>query len=68
MQVNGQFHAPAALLLGKEPTVPTVQEAGWPESRSGRYGEVKNLFPNRESNPCRPSYSWSIRIYITHSI
>jgi hypothetical protein len=24
-----ELHAPAALTLGKEPRVPTVQEAGW---------------------------------------
>jgi hypothetical protein len=29
MEVSGQLHVPAALPLGKEPTVPTGQEAGW---------------------------------------
>jgi hypothetical protein len=30
MEVSGQRHAPVALLiLGKEPPVPIVQEAGW---------------------------------------
>jgi hypothetical protein len=29
MEVSGQFHAPAALPPGKEPLVPTGEEAGW---------------------------------------
>jgi hypothetical protein len=36
MEVNGQLRALATLLLGKEPLV-------GPQSRSGRYGEEKNL-------------------------
>jgi hypothetical protein len=29
MELNGQFHSPAALLLRKEPPVPVGQVAGW---------------------------------------
>ena len=29
MEVSGQRHAPAALLLGKEPSVSFDYEAGW---------------------------------------
>jgi hypothetical protein len=29
MEVSGQLHAPATLLLGKEPLVPVGYEAGW---------------------------------------
>jgi hypothetical protein len=29
MEVNGQFHAPAALPPGKEPGLPIGREAGW---------------------------------------
>jgi hypothetical protein len=29
MEVNGQLHAPSALLPGKEPLVSIGQEAGW---------------------------------------
>jgi hypothetical protein len=43
MEVNGQFHAPAALPPGKEPLVPIGEEAGGPKSRSGRCGEEKNF-------------------------
>jgi hypothetical protein len=35
MEVSGQLHTPAALNPGKEPLVPTGQEAGWsPEKNS----------------------------------
>jgi hypothetical protein len=37
---------------GKEPPVPIVQEVGGPQSRSGRYGEVKILtLPGLEIPP-----------------
>jgi hypothetical protein len=29
MDISGQLHAQAALSAGKEPPVPTGQEAGW---------------------------------------
>jgi hypothetical protein len=29
MEVSGEFHSPAALLSGKRPPAPTVQEAVW---------------------------------------
>jgi hypothetical protein len=44
--VSSQLHAPAALLPGKEPPVPTGWEAGWaPEPVSGRGGEKKTYLP-----------------------
>jgi len=38
--VSGQLHVPTALS-----TVPTAQEAGWAQSRSGRGGKEKNSQP-----------------------
>jgi hypothetical protein len=34
MEVTGQFHAPAALLTGKEPLISVIEAAG-PEPRAG---------------------------------
>jgi len=36
---GGQPHAPATPTPGKEP-VPTVQEAGWPQGRSGQVRKI----------------------------
>jgi hypothetical protein len=42
MEVSGQLHAPVALSSGKEPLVPTGQEAEWvPEPWTRR--PVRNL-------------------------
>jgi hypothetical protein len=41
LEVSGQLHAPAALSPGKSPRYPFYRRLGWPQSRSGRYGEVK---------------------------
>jgi hypothetical protein len=47
MEVNGQFHSPAALLSEKGSPVP-----GRPKSQAGRGGEKKkNLCPYKESYP-----------------
>jgi hypothetical protein len=51
MEVNGQLHASAAFLPGKEPLVPIRQEAGWAQSRCGRSGEEKNSQPPPEIEP-----------------
>jgi hypothetical protein len=37
MEVSGKFHAPAALLPGKEPRYPLYRRLGGPQDRS-RYG------------------------------
>jgi hypothetical protein len=48
MEVSGQLHAPAALSLGKQPLVPTVQEAGWtPELVQMLWSREKSLAPTR---------------------
>jgi hypothetical protein len=39
--VSGQLHAPAALPPGKRPRYSFDRRLGGPQSRSGRYGEVK---------------------------
>jgi hypothetical protein len=39
--VSGQLHAPAALPPGKSPRYPFYRRLGGPQTRSGRYGEVK---------------------------
>jgi hypothetical protein len=44
MEVNGQFHALAALHRGKNFRYPLHRRLGEPESQSEVYGEVKNLF------------------------
>jgi hypothetical protein len=45
LEVSGQLHAPAALLPGKSPRYPFYRRLGGPQSRSGRYGEVKIFYP-----------------------
>jgi hypothetical protein len=45
MEVSGQHQVLAAFLPRKEPLVPIGQEAGRPQSRSGRGGEEKNSQP-----------------------
>jgi hypothetical protein len=47
MKVSGQLHAPAALLLRKEPQYPLDGRLGGPQGQSGCYGEEKNLAPAR---------------------
>jgi hypothetical protein len=56
MEVSGQPHALAALLPGKEPTVPIELNAGW-DSRVGfdAVEKRKFSFPCRESNPNSPA-------------
>jgi hypothetical protein len=44
LEVSGQLHAPAALPPGKSPRYPFYRRLGGPQSRSGRYGEVKFFF------------------------
>jgi hypothetical protein len=49
MEVSGQLHAPAALLVGKELLIPIVQEAGWaPEPVRTRWWREK--FPAPAGN------------------
>jgi hypothetical protein len=45
LEVSGQLHAPAALPPGKRPRYPFYRRLGGPQSRSGRYGEVKIFYP-----------------------
>jgi hypothetical protein len=46
MEVSGQFHAPASLPPGKEPSVPTVSESGWaPETVWTLWNREKSLSP-----------------------
>jgi hypothetical protein len=58
--VSGQLHAPAALPPGKRPRYPFYRRLGGPQSRSGRYGEVKIFYPTgtrTPASPCRPAPS-----------
>jgi hypothetical protein len=41
LEVSGQLHAPAASPPGKSSRYPFYRRLGGPQSRSGRYGEVK---------------------------
>jgi hypothetical protein len=43
MEVRGQLHAPAALLLGKSPPYSFDMKLDGPQSRYGRCGEGTNL-------------------------
>jgi hypothetical protein len=45
MEGNGQLHAPADSLRGKNPQYPLDRRLGGPQSRSGRGGEEKNSLP-----------------------
>jgi hypothetical protein len=52
--VSGQLHAPAALPPGKSPRYPFYRRLGGPQSRSGRYGEVKMFYPTGTRTPAPP--------------
>jgi hypothetical protein len=45
MEVNGQFHAPAALPQEKNPWHPLHRRLGRPQSQFVHYREEKNLLP-----------------------
>jgi len=45
MEVSGQLHAPAALLLGNSPWYPLDRRLGGPQSQSGHGVEEKNSQP-----------------------
>jgi hypothetical protein len=51
MEVNGQFHALAAVLPEKDYLVPIKQGLGGPQSQSRRCGEAKNLLALSEIEP-----------------
>jgi hypothetical protein len=52
--VSGQLHAPAALPPGKSPRYSFYRRLGGPQSRSGRYGEVKTFYPTGTRTPAPP--------------
>jgi hypothetical protein len=54
LEVSGQLHAPAALPPGKSPRYPFYRRFGGPQSRSGRYGEVKIFYPTGTRTPAHP--------------
>jgi hypothetical protein len=45
MEVSGQPHAPAALSLAKEHSVPIELDVSGPQSQPGRFAEEQNLLP-----------------------
>jgi hypothetical protein len=48
MEENGQLHAPATLpFRGKTPWYPLNRRLGEPQSRSGHFGEEKNVLTQR---------------------
>jgi hypothetical protein len=53
----GQLHASAPLSLGKEIMIPTLQEAGWVPSQSGRCGLEKSLLSVSEIEPGRQAHN-----------
>jgi len=58
MEVSGQLHAQAALLLGKEPLVPIGQEVGWaPEPFWTRWWREKFPAPAGTRTPVHPARS-----------
>jgi hypothetical protein len=61
--VSGQLHAPATLPPRKSPRYPFYRRLGEPQSRSGRYGEVKIFYPTGTRTPTpvgRPARSQSL--------
>jgi hypothetical protein len=48
--VGGQHHVAVALPPGRSPRYPLYRRLGGPQSRSGRFREVKILYPSRGSN------------------
>jgi hypothetical protein len=55
MRVSGQRHAPAALYRqGKDPPVPTGQEAGWAPEPVWTQRLEENLLPLSEIEPRSP--------------
>jgi hypothetical protein len=51
MEVSGLLHVPITLFQGEQPWCPSDRRLGEPQSRSGRFGEEKNLFPLPEKEP-----------------
>jgi len=51
MEVNGQLHAPAALLQGKSSWYPIGRRLGAAQSRSGRGGKEKIPQPPPGTEP-----------------
>jgi hypothetical protein len=51
MKVSGKLLAPVALSPGKISLYTLVRRLDGPQSRSGRCGEAKNLFPLPDINP-----------------
>jgi hypothetical protein len=51
MEVSGQLHALGALLCGKSPRYPLYGKFCASKTRSGRYGEEKNLTPTENRTP-----------------
>jgi hypothetical protein len=53
LEVGGQLHAPAALLLGKKqlpPPIPIGEEAGWTPEPVWTISNSYNPWPHRDSN------------------
>jgi hypothetical protein len=49
--MSGQLHAPAALPRRKSPRYPFYRRFGGPQSRSGRYVDVKIVYPTGAQTP-----------------
>jgi hypothetical protein len=56
LEVSGQFHASAALPLGKSPRYPLDRRLGGPQSRSGRRGVVTILASTGTRTPTPRSF------------
>jgi hypothetical protein len=54
MDVSGQFDNVATLIPGKEPSVPSGEEAGWIAE------PVRMMYPSRESNRGLPACNRSL--------
>jgi hypothetical protein len=77
MEASGQLHAPVALPPGKSLRYPLDRRLDWPQSRSGRCGEEKNLAPVMIRTPDVQAIArhytdwaipttWRIQIELTH--
>jgi hypothetical protein len=63
LEVSGLLHAPDAWPPGKSPRYPFYRRLGGPQSRSGRYGEVKIFYLTgtwTPASPGRPACSQSL--------
>jgi hypothetical protein len=68
VEVSGQLHAPAALSPGNKPRYPFYMRLGGSQSRSGRHGGQKILYPIGTRTPTHLSSGPVASRYIDYAI